>query len=268
MIVYDGSQKWTALGAGYYRQLTEMKLGLNNDESLCDKLPFIDSIAAPGIQLGYSGNNSPSVYIRQAETLTGATSSAEMKAWFASNPTTVIYPLKEQKSYQLSQNQIYNACIQIGYPYLDCLNMITDRTKEDVEALKSLLADGINPADHKGGYNASDLNRVGTAVNYLALALGVIGIDNWRSCKTDWTVIDIPRIGEIEYYLSSAQTIREKISDYRSDEKLPESMSNLDFAGANQIEKLLSDCDTVVRNIMTSYRGYSGRLESGVNCLP
>lgn len=106
MIVYDGSQNWTALGAGYYRQLTGMKLGLNNDESLCDKLPFIDRTTAPGIQLGYSGNNSPSVYIRQAEALLGVTTSAELKSWFADNPTTVVYPLAEPITYQLVPQQI------------------------------------------------------------------------------------------------------------------------------------------------------------------
>jgi hypothetical protein len=83
-----------------------MKLGLNNDESLCDQLPFIDRTTAPGIQLGYSGNNSPSVYIRQAEALLGVTTSTELKSWFADNPATVVYPLAAPITYQLTPQQI------------------------------------------------------------------------------------------------------------------------------------------------------------------
>ena len=146
--------------------------------------------------------------------------------------------------------------------------LITDRTQEDVDALKRLLADGINPADHKGAYNASDLNRVGMAVNYLVPLLDSIGIHVGINCKTDWTVSDIPRQGEMEYYLYSVQTIRGKIIDYRLDENLPESMRFLNFLGANEIEKILAECDIVVMRVILSYRGYSGRLRAGVNILP
>ena len=55
--------------------------------------------------------------------------------------------------------------------------LITDRTAADVTALKQLMAldyASMSPAqqaawlqDSKGAYNVSDMNRVGTALNYL-----------------------------------------------------------------------------------------------------
>lgn len=63
-------------------------------------------------------------------------------------------------------------------------NLITDRTQADVERVKALAAKGfaaMTAAERaewltgmKGAYNASDLNRVGTALNYLAGRLGPI----------------------------------------------------------------------------------------------
>ena len=56
--------------------------------------------------------------------------------------------------------------------------LITDRTAANVDELYSLLSQGINPSEaHKGAYNASDLNRVGEAINHLLLRLFNIGIE-------------------------------------------------------------------------------------------
>ena len=63
-------------------------------------------------------------------------------------------------------------------------NLVTDRTQADVERVKALAAKGFAAmtsdeqaewlAGMKGAYNASDLNRVGTALNYLAGRLASI----------------------------------------------------------------------------------------------
>lgn len=146
--------------------------------------------------------------------------------------------------------------------------LITDRTQADVEALKALLASGRNPADHKGGYNASDLNRVGEAVNYLWERLLQIGIRTPGGLRTDWTAAEIPTTGEMERYLARTAAVRDAVTEYRPQETLPETMRKLDHVGANQIESLLMAAEDVVRNVQLSYRGYSGRLRAGVNCLP
>ena len=137
--------------------------------------------------------------------------------------------------------------------------LITDRTQADIDALIASLKSGNNPADHKGSYNASDLNRVEQAVLYLVDRLGLIGITHSASMKTDWTNTDI---------LSGVSGILAKIREYRADTHLPESIRKLDYTGANQIEDLLKETELAVTRILLSYRGYSGRQISGVNCLP
>lgn len=147
--------------------------------------------------------------------------------------------------------------------------LITDRSAEDVaELLERLKAGELPTGDHKGAYNASDLNRVGEAVLYLQDRLSLIGITASGGLRTDWTAADILTAGEMDRYLASVAAIRAKIQDYRPEARLPETMRQLDFNGANRIESLLSAAEEVVRNVQLSYMGYSGRLRAGVNCLP
>lgn len=147
--------------------------------------------------------------------------------------------------------------------------LITDRTQEDVDNLISLLASGVNPSsNHKGAYNASDLNRVGEAVEYLEPHLASIGIHAEAGLKTDWTSRDIPTQSQLNQYLDTVWKLREKIMEYRPEPELPETMRHLDYNGANQIEALLQEIYSFVTRIKLSYRSYSGRQISGVNCLP
>ena len=69
-------------------------------------------------------------------------------------------------------------------------------------------------------------------------------------------------------YLGAVSAIREKVREYRPGAALPESMRNLEFNEANQIEALLSAAEDVVTKVMLSYRGYSGRLRAGGGVLP
>lgn len=147
--------------------------------------------------------------------------------------------------------------------------LITDRTAEDVTALLALLSAGTNPPeDHKGSYNASDLNRVGEAVAYLQDRLRLVGITASGTVKTDWTTADIPTQGQMEAYLAAVAAIRERVRAYRPGANLPASMQKLDFNGSNQIESLLSAAEDVVTKVILSYRGFSGRLRAGGNGLP
>lgn len=146
--------------------------------------------------------------------------------------------------------------------------LITDRTQGDVDELLALLSAGGNPEDHKGAYNASDLNRVGAAVLYLQDRLALIGMTAAGTVRTDWTAADIPTQGQMEDYLAAVAAIRGKILEYRPDSELPETVRRLDFNGANRIESLLSAAEDTVTKVMLSFRGYSGRLRAGVNCLP
>lgn len=86
-------------------------------------------------------------------------------------------------------------------------------------------------ATTKGAYNYSDLNRVERAVAEISdlAGLGLV-------TKTDWQMWDIPIGSDMTRYLSNVKTIR----DYFSiDIPLPESMNNLTYAYANNIESIL-----------------------------
>lgn len=117
-------------------------------------------------------------------------------------------------------------------------------------------------------YNASDLNRVGEAADYLQDRLRLVGITASGTVKTDWTTADIPTQGQMEAYLAAVAAIRERVRAYRPGANLPASMQKLDFNEANQIESLLRAAEDVVTKVILSYRGYSGRLRAGGNGLP
>lgn len=135
--ILDGTQTWIYLSEGYYTRINNMKLGFLNPQSLCDRLPFVLGTSNPGIQLGYNGNTNASLFVRQAETLTGATTPSELNEWFSKNNTTVIYPLATPITYQLSANQI-NTLYKQNNVWADSGNISVDyRTdvKQYVEQL-------------------------------------------------------------------------------------------------------------------------------------
>ena len=148
--------------------------------------------------------------------------------------------------------------------------LITDRSAEDVAELLELLKAGeLPPEEHKGAYNAFDLNRVGEAVAYVRGRLAGIGIRaDGEELRADWTAADIPCQSEMAAYLGAVAAIREKVREYRPGAALPESMRNLSFNEANDIESLLRTAEETVRNVALSYRGYSGRLRAGGGVLP
>lgn len=164
------------------------------------------------------------------------------------------------------------------------LHLVTDRTLSDVLE-----------GNEKGTYNASDLNRVGAAVSYLAEILVSLPDDlksyaesngvAWDvffdvpydppayvlTVKTDWVEEDIPTPEQMELYLENAKALRNAL-DYDTD-KLPDVMDNLSWQGANAIEKALEGLDeaiTILRDTTKTYLYntasawfYSGDLFSG-----
>ena len=101
--------------------------------------------------------------------------------------------------------------------------LITGRTQADVERVKALAGKGFAGmtadeqaewlAGMKGAYNASDLNRVGTALNYLAGRLASIcGKSITWTAKTDWAATDIITASQAETYRQQIQTIRDALA--------------------------------------------------------
>lgn len=117
--------------------------------------------------------------------------------------------------------------------------------------------------DRKGGfYNASDLNRVGAAVEYLAERLNSAGYLIAVTPKTNWTIGDTHDITDMDSYLANVAEIRAALSVLPSTPNLPENMRFIMYEQANDIEKVLKDVDWLINNMIAAFY-YSGELYSG-----
>lgn len=135
--------------------------------------------------------------------------------------------------------------------YYGLLSLITDRTRADVE----------NQTD-KGFYNASDLNRVGAAVEYIAGRFTAIGYACPVTVKKDWLTSDTPTQRQMETYRQNIVTLRSRIAVMQSTPNAPASMAGLNYVKANNIEQILLDLDALIDNITKSWY-FSGELYAG-----
>ena len=131
------------------------------------------------------------------------------------------------------------------------LHLITDRMKADV-----------NAGNAKGSYTASDLNRVGAAMNYVADRLTSQGYAVSISPKTDWQPSDWPTPQTMEQYLDDLNELRRQFAVMESTPKVPADMVCLTVDEANDIEKILEDIDRLLTNAAQAWF-YSGDLFSG-----
>lgn len=151
--------------------------------------------------------------------------------------------------------------------------LITDRTQADVDYVRTLAAKGVSGmtqeeltqwlSDLKGTYNASDLNRVGMAINFLSRRLVETGYTGASQAKTDWTDSDVwitPQ--QLARYIDELRTLRDSIP-LTGLPALPESYDQLTYQTANNIEIMLELIFEALVNIK-SRPVYSGTFESGM----
>lgn len=135
--------------------------------------------------------------------------------------------------------------------YYGLLTLITDRTAMDV-AQKTI----------KGFYNATDLNRVGAAVEYVAGRFQTLGYDCQVSVKKDWSDSDTPTASQMETYRQNIATLRRQIAVMQSTPETPETIRQLNYIRANNIEQILMDLDQLITNIKKSWY-FSGEIYAG-----
>lgn len=135
--------------------------------------------------------------------------------------------------------------------YYGLLSLITDRTRADVE----------NETD-KGFYNASDLNRVGAAVEYIAGRFAALGYACPVTVKKDWLTSDTPTQRQMETYRQNIVTLRGQIAAMQSTPNAPASMAGLNYVKANDIEQILLDLDALIDNLIKSWY-FSGEVYAG-----
>ena len=133
----------------------------------------------------------------------------------------------------------------------DISTLITDRTRADV----------VNQTD-KGFYNASDLNRVEAAVQYVAERFAAQGYAVEVSPKTDWLASDIPTASELETYRQNIAALRALLAVMPTTPEAPDSMAGLTYTEANDIEQILLDLDTLLTNAALAWY-QSGELFAG-----
>ena len=131
------------------------------------------------------------------------------------------------------------------------LVLVTDRTRADV----------TNGTD-KGYYNVSDLNRVGSAMAYIRDRFNDNGYDVDISPDTTWTESDIPTPEDMTLYLGCVGVLRGVLPLPDGTPETPETMENLTYVTANDIEKILEDIDESI-NRSIAFLWYSGDLYSG-----
>lgn len=154
--------------------------------------------------------------------------------------------------------------------------LITNRTQADVERVRKLAEKGFAAmtaderaewlAGMKGAYNASDLNRVGTALNYLAVRLASIcGKSITWTAKTDWAVTDVATASQAETYRQQIQAIRDALAYPAGTPDAPQ-LTRLTYTGANDIERILALCEDLIVNVAKSFR-HTGAAECAAGGL-
>ncbi len=140
------------------------------------------------------------------------------------------------------------------------IRLVTDRTQADVDRLAELydrLAAGgawteeelewyNTAACLRGSYDVEDLNRVGTAVQFLAGELKKRGYVLDVQPKTDWTEEDAPTRSQMGDYLQNVETVRTAQGLYVLE--IPYTMRFPTLAGTNAIEKALVETDAYFPN--------------------
>ena len=164
-------------------------------------------------------------------------------------------------------------------------NLITDRTQADVERvayLNSLWAYDVSGgalswsgtpeelaewfSDLKGTYNASDLNRVGAAVEYVAGRFAAYGYAVSVGPKQDWAMGGIPREADMVQYLAEVGQLRDLVCVLPTTPETPGSMACLTYRQANDIERILVDVESVLEIMITTFAA-CGEAVSGEDNL-
>lgn len=153
--------------------------------------------------------------------------------------------------------------------------LVTDRSLADVQLWQTLKALGwgaMTPDQQalwssgamKGAYNASDLNRVIEAVNYLAGVFQRYGYATAVSPQTaDWAVGQTPTQSQMQLYLDNVQALMDVLPGLTLSADLPQSMALLSYIGANSIEQILSELGSALRLLAASATVPCGQAECG-----
>ena len=155
---------------------------------------------------------------------------------------------------------------------LSDFNLITDRTQADVDRYTELrlkYLSGMTAEERlewetslKGAYNYTDMNRVESAVEYVANRLTEAGYGVIPVVKKDWMGTDKPTLTDLQRYMKNISDIRSALATYETTPEAPTTERRLSFQEANAIERILADVDDLISKMVSAYF-YSNDLYSG-----
>ena len=152
--------------------------------------------------------------------------------------------------------------------------LIYDRTQADVDEVIRLISIGYYAmsvedrekwnTDLKGALNASDLNRVIEATDYVSEKMKRYGYyARFKPLKKSWVKGEIPTNTEMDNYVFN---VRQALQ-FGSDLPLPKKAANMTYVYQNNIEQFLHDAEKFVNNgklirihANTAYAGFQGGL--------
>ena len=156
--------------------------------------------------------------------------------------------------------------------YYGVLNLVTDRTERDVERWRLLHSKGWDAlteaektewrAGMKGAYNYEDMNRVESAVVFIANRLGEAGYFVAPVVHPEWHVGDHPTKEDMNQYFDNIALLRSMLPLYATTPAVPTTENRLDYLAANAIEQILSDLDRQISAINQSWY-YAGDVFTG-----
>ncbi len=152
--------------------------------------------------------------------------------------------------------------------------LVTDREQADVTRVKE-LAEKIrtqkatqedinewNSRSLKGSYNATDLNRVGYAMQFIANEFQRFGYNVSVSPKLDWSENEVPRPSDIALYLFDLSVLRAALNVMAKTPGVPLDAEKFTYTEANNIEKILEDINFLLNSSAQAWY-YSEDVFSG-----
>jgi hypothetical protein len=120
----------------------------------------------------------------------------------------------------------------------------------------------VDNRNEKGCYTADDWNRVGEAIHYLANILTNYGYSLPVTARSDWLEEEWPTVSDVTKYLQDIEMLRDSFTQLDETPHTPETMENLQYYTANDIETILLYIDNAQKRMKAAFF-YTGEIYTG-----